>query len=98
MVGATKIFQSKLKGLLVFCISWYWSFNWFGKLVRKVFNGVIPVTEAVGCRDNVSSKEEVESKELSIGSFTRFGLPWVNLYYIQCGSRSEEVGDWTCFP
>ena len=66
------------------------------KIVRKFSgNGVVGVclvVEGVEGSDRVSGIAKHLSDEISEGSFTKFGSPWVKGCVIQCGTRCVEVG------
>ena len=68
------VFQSECKVLLLFCSSWYLSFNGSAKLVAKTVDGVNTFTEGVDASDSASGNDKVVFVEISIGLFTKFGL------------------------
>ena len=80
--AATKEFQPKGKGILV-------GHNIFR--LGYLGNSVLLVTEDVVRSDYVSGTDKKVSEEMSMGSFTRLGLPLGNVWVVQYENRCDEV-------
>ena len=89
--GATNVFQSNLRIILVAKISRFWSSKLRRKFRGNVVVGVWLVAEGVDGSDRIFGRDKM-SHDISTGSFTKFGSPWMNACVMQCGRHCVEVG------
>ena len=89
--GATNVFYTNRSCMLVFEFSLYLASRFVGK-----FGGIVVceiwVKEGVEGGERVSGRDKDVSDEMSIGSFTKFGSPWVKACVIRNGRRPVVVG------